>query len=397
MFRWGGDDPVVELLDDDAQMPLAVTERDRSWWPVWIAAGVIAVIGLGAVATAEDSAGPAELAAPTSVPGPAVTTTTPTTTREATPSVSAAAISGPDQKVIDLGLTGYLFVWSTSSIHRLDLVSGEWLELPTKISNTYGFGTALVPTPSGIAAVSETFAISLTLDGEEIDTIIGHFSSMQAVAGADTVWVVDSPYSQTIVDIMRLDPSGKWIGGPTWDGDFGSYGMTLIPGGNTLYASMFSGGIFELTSTGTRRVADGYAVAANDQRMIRVNCSLSIETCGLEWLSLPDLAVGGQIFGPDSPQGLFDPSGWAPNLKYWMSRWDGGPIWETETGNELDVNIVSNGISMPSWSPDSQWVASIAAAEIRLAHVRSGEVSVIERPEGVNQESGRGPIMLYLP
>ena len=54
MFRSGGDEPEVELLGDDADLvldPALTTERDRSWWPLWLAGAAIVLVGIGALVT----------------------------------------------------------------------------------------------------------------------------------------------------------------------------------------------------------------------------------------------------------------------------------------------------------------------------------------------------------
>ncbi|MDG2112187.1 MAG: hypothetical protein P8N02_06190, partial [Actinomycetota bacterium] len=369
-----GDEPEVELLGDDADLvldPALTTERDRSWWPLWLAGAAIVLVGIGALLTSgggSSTDGATEVSVPESeVPAePSTTTTEPArllirgedqegptaASRESNPQqrfdsgleadAEAKVVTLADPAITKLGLTGELLGWFGLELYHLDLTTGVWKKLPAGLPRAEPWSQALIATSTGFVAASELTAISFSPEGEEIDRATGEFWGGQVATANGNVWLTSHQNGPGGFDLLHLDEAGSWIDGPAVRSETIAQ-TTMVAAGESVFVSPFSGGIFRVDNDGTTRAADGFAITGSRNRLMRLNCPTSIENCALELLSVPSMEVVGTVLQPDTLDYFFDPCGWSPDLRHWHAPWGNGEVINVQTGETVGRVTTNDG------------------------------------------------------
>ncbi|GEM_PF-3541974 len=410
MFRWRGrsDEPEVELpgeLTDSAEIGV-VGERARSWWPLWSAALVLAVVGVASVAT-RSATEPQPFAEPPATDGRDATPTTGPVLEElddaigatttvagppptTLPTTTSADISSEPVDVAALGLTGRLLAASDSRLYALDLQTGVWSELDPGAPYAGGvWGRQILPAPTGFVVSGHGRILSYDHSGDVLDEFeLSDAGSGRLAADETSVWgLIPVEEPGLSIELVALDDSGRFeVRSVIESAGFGGISLGLVVAGGVPYSSHTGGGIYDLSSSPATRRADGFVVAGNADRMIRVMCGATLDSCGGEWLDVATFESLGPVTGDFGPRFVTFDRGFSPDLEWWIPTSGDGEVFSTRSGGTgHTLQFVE---ARPAWSLDSRWVARWIRGSVHLLDPSSGAVVVLPAPGELNRPNG---------
>lgn len=414
--RRGYDEPDVELLGDDAIAGVGAVsaERSRSWWPIWLGAAALAGIGfVGLLSSGGDGEPGADEAAPVSVDEEAAGAATtepsdalepserdPEIIRETRPSTDAGGSADGSETqrsdeidnarvVSELGLTGHLYAWSGNRVDRLDLVTGEWVELegPPHLGSDI-WNRQMAATPAGFVAAIGGSAVSMDVDGNVIERLHGEAQFETNLAAADgKVWLLSAETGgrdAPVLGLHTVTPDGQIELHTTVDNPIGGMGPSmLVSSRGRVLVAQFSGGVFDLAAPGAPRVGDGIVFQGNEREILSYQCAAQLNTCGVYRLDAETWAQLQRIDTESTPSMLFGGQrAWSPDLRYWSPPW-GGDVVDTIAGETAGVHVPTGSEIAPSWSADSRYLLMPGRDQLLVHDVAMDESFALQAPDGV--------------